>query len=500
MPQLKFRKEVTKSLTFTAWSAKARSVLSVYKYEKFIDIPYETILESEYPRPEICDPEELNSKEEWIENYISIFREQEVDKENPMKRKDLNTLAEEEYENAVRAFEIWNEQVANLDNSEKECYSMILNSLDENLVVQHDVTIPKDIKYKSYHLFKKLYDDVNDVNEVNKSTKSTEWGNLSIKKEETVKDFSVRVRLMQTELMSLGIEKTETEVKHAFLQGCKQRPSLQSGVQMLLLTKVKEDENLESLASLLQSANEVIRNDSKRSFDKTRSNLNDQKILNVKNKKIVKGSDGQTWKNSLCYNCQCLGHYAKNCPQPNKRLKADQVKLTTEQQNTSSEVDSKVNIKITKVIEVVNGKLLKTTSSNVDDIIIDSGAERSVFKSVFPQLKDVSTGTNNIITFGNDESQRVQSIGTLGNMGKVLVCDKVTDNIVSASQLADSGRVLIITNSNLYVLKENSERIEFKRDDIEFIAKRENGLYKVNFEEGIKFMANGKPVDSKDVA
>ena len=132
-------------------------------------------------------------------------------------------------------------------------------------------------------------------------------------------------------------------------------------------------------------------------------------------------------------------------------------------------------------------------------VILDSGAEISVFGKVHPEMENISTSVANTLVYGNNESVKVDNMADIGRLKNVRVCRKNADNILSLSQLTELGFNILMTDKGIYVLK-HDQQIQLSRKNIVMVGEREGGLYTMSTVDLINYLKHGikQPLDSDD--
>jgi hypothetical protein len=132
-------------------------------------------------------------------------------------------------------------------------------------------------------------------------------------------------------------------------------------------------------------------------------------------------------------------------------------------------------------------------------VILDSGAEISVFGKVHPEMDNISTSVANTLVYGNNESVKVDNMADIGRLKNVRVCRKNADNILSLSQLTELGFNILMTDKGIYVLK-HDQQIQLSRENIVMVGEREGGLYTMSTVDLINYLKHGikQPLDSDD--
>ena len=248
-----------------------------------------------------------------------------------------------------------------------------------------------------------------------------------------------------------------------------------------------------------------------------------RKILGVK-VNDSKSNDGYTRydnSNVKCYNCNKMGHYARDCRLPPKnkkktttknsnkndkrRLKKQVQSIIKSIQDDKSDDDDeeeveepkkktktkaggsrvKVNV-ITKrrrsplpinSVRRVNGPSMFNEADN-PDVVLDSGASATVFTKVHPLMKDVQTNIRTELVFAGGEVGAVDATASLGDMNDIHCSAALAHECLSVSQLAAMGYTVVFDSEHAYILKPYSD-FNIKANDILMRAANVEGLYKL---------------------
>jgi len=175
-------------------------------------------------------------------------------------------------------------------------------------------------------------------------------------------------------------------------------------------------------------------------------------------------------KDIVCYHCGEKGHKKNKCPQIKKP------KLS----------DDSLNINITKLSNGLDPAINKVTSSN-KQVVFDSGGEVTVFNNVYESMTNLKPSSSKLV-FGNSQSAQVESVASIGYLDNVHICTGCNEDILSMSQMADTGRITIITSCRMYTLKAGV-KLDINEKDIELTADRDGGLYKANTMDVIQVLS-----------
>ena len=286
-------------------------------------------------------------------------------------------------------------------DDEIKCFALLISGLDRNLVIKYQIQmIPENIR-TPYTLWNIIRDDFLRIDDSTRLILTDRFDKMKYEFGETIREFSIRLRMSSNNLANINIIKTEGEVKTRFLSGL----AMHEAFIPVLSSAFEYDQalTLEELAARLNSSCEIMRISFKPKINKR---ARDEDIQPIKRRLLIN-------KNGIiCYYCNKPGHISREC-----RIKKDDIKtgnykkpnyaktnhrkVTTttnsvqEDDNSSGNIDDnekiinknttnkkkplgRVNIKVTKVL---NSKIIsEQLNSEKVEIILDSGAETTVLK------------------------------------------------------------------------------------------------------------------------
>jgi hypothetical protein len=199
-----------------------------------------------------------------------------------------------------------------------------------------------------------------------------------------------------------------------------------------------------------------------------------------------------------CFNCDKLGHFARDCrkkkievktnvskvnPKGNKVKKVKVTKVTEKEESENSSDEELISINMTRIEETMDFNIGVTKDP---DIILDNGAEVTVVNHIPNEMEITNPKPNRSLIYGNNLKSKIEKIGSIGEINNVQFCPHNTDNILSLSQIADMGRNIVVTKDKCYILKPGTT-LTFKKKDIEISGDRNGGLYKTKLDTVIKF-------------
>jgi hypothetical protein len=253
------------------------------------------------------------------------------------------------------------------------------------------------------------------------------------------------------------------------------------------------------------------------------TNYKKRKVLNVEVENYGKtsGYRSRDTSNVKCYNCNRLGHYARDCKVKTKAKKFTRKGFKTDKPKFKRQVHSisfaedvnEPNEEEEKQVEIPKKKVKKTGSrvkinvilkkkksqvpinsvkarsvygvtiprfKNTDnpDMILDSGAQTTVLTRYHPLMSDLDSSSKNELIFAGGQVATVDATGNLGNMKDIHCSSALNHEVLSVSQLTKLGFTVVFDSANAYVLKENVN-IRIKSTDIIMNAPMVEGLYKL---------------------
>jgi hypothetical protein len=495
-------------IAYEAWALRFSMLMRTLNLEIFLTETSVFISARENPRPvEIIANtlERPNAVPEWVQPYIAanaivaavrLPGETQVNANVRVTRE--GAIAALDALNALRllALDAWKVYFKALETREDECWTTITFALDDDLLLKYKnglngkaITHPSDI-------WKLMHDDFHRNDVQSRADLSQQFDNLTIEKGESFENFGIRIRQLSTQMLASGSVKTEEEIKQAFYSGSKVRTKALMSLNSVFSSD-DVSKNLEHISKKVQTMDKTFA--AKMIPTQSSNSISSHKVLSSKfkksrNDKMAKKSGGGTGKSGTktdkshieCFKCHEKGHYANQCP--NSKESNDN---EDESKAKRMKGDSKVKINVTRVIFgdvselILNNKVsssIKLSDSiekaqDEEQFVFDSGAESSVIKSVHQKMSDLVSVRNVTLEFGNGSKIPVTRKGTIGNVENVYINSSVNDNILSITSICDAGRVVVITDSFLYVLKSGAVP-EFNGKDIELRVPRIGNLYK----------------------
>ena len=236
-----------------------------------------------------------------------------------------------------------------------------------------------------------------------------------------------------------------------------------------------------------------------------------------KDRNKTRGGD-QNWKEPVCWHCGDK-HTIKECaikksgkPQTpagvaakeafkanrkdrqfskNKRKKNDEDEESEKKKKSKAKDDNMIEISSSPSTNDVNSVTISSVDLPVESnsafnsvwkfIPIDSGAQVTTMPVAHPKLSN-RRSTDQILSFGNHSTAKVECIGDLGEIRDIMV-NKDTKPLLSMAKLCKDNKIpIVVTADTMYLLKPDS-RPRILESDILMLAPLKDGLYKANFAE-----------------
>ena len=126
-------------------------------------------------------------------------------------------------------------------------------------------------------------------------------------------------------------------------------------------------------------------------------------------------------------------------------------------------------------------------------MIMDSGSESTVLKQIYPGILEGARSSNITLIYGDGVHDKPLAVGKIGGLEEVVVSKKITDNILSLSQMADLGYTTVITSDKMYLLKPGFELV-LKKRKVAITGTRVGNLYKCDIMDVNNVLKN-LPID-----
>jgi hypothetical protein len=123
------------------------------------------------------------------------------------------------------------------------------------------------------------------------------------------------------------------------------------------------------------------------------------------------------------------------------------------------------------------------------DVMIDSGANSTVFTKIHPLMDNVKRNTKAELVFAGGEVGIVDATGSIGEMKEIHCSSALAHEIMSVSQLTEIGYTLVFDSSNAYVLKKGTV-FEINNEDILMQGVNHEGLYKIPLHTIVQSLIN----------
>ena len=155
-------------------------------------------------------------------------------------------------------------------------------------------------------------------------------------------------------------------------------------------------------------------------------------------------------------------------------MKKERLKQSNPKQN-------QLSLKLTSVLKVsVNDREYDYPIGMRNDdktMIMDSGSESTVLKQIYHGILEGARSSNITLIYGDGVHDKPLAVGKIGGLEEVVVSKKITDNILSLSQMADLGYTTVITSDKMYLLKPGFELV-LKQRKVAITGTRIGNLYK----------------------
>ena len=398
-------------------------------------------------------------------------------------------------------------KIVKFRKDEAKCYAFLVAALEESLVIKYQIDMLIAPNNTPHNLWRIIHEDFMRFDEATRLILTERFNSLKFNNNETIREFAIRIRVCSNNLQNIGIIKTEGDIKSAFLSGL----NLAKQFKHLLPSAFTYDQTfpLETLAAKLQSASEIMGIDQFQTVSFKNTKRPRDEIVNPQAKRHLLGLKSN--KNDIeCFYCHQHGHISRECRIKKRDIKngnnRDQHKhrkvvRTSTSSSTAGETSinngdfganinktevnkrkrptpAKINIRVTKMMsnkKSMNANRIGMVSENVQ-IILDTGAETTVLKEDYGILSDIKNESMTLI-YGNNEQDITEKSGSIGFLEDIAISNKVSDNILSLSQMADIGHVSIITADGIYIMKPQSQ-FEIIGEEVALFGHRFGNLYK----------------------
>ena len=486
---------------FQSWKIHITSQLRVLKFLPYIKDPY----------PLIPAPKDHLTRDQ----FLQLFEEIPPDVEDIDIDEEIDELIKHQDEEVVK----WEAECQQERDHRFEAASYILLALDRNLTRKIDAKNPQAIS-DPLLLWKLLCEEFEQLDEATHTLISDELQNLKVSDFKTVTDYALKMRYLNTRLMDFHTEMSEKRLISIFTQRISAVTIWQHLVNGIRL-QINITPTLEQVAELvhntgvcsniIKSDGSPVRNSESTTKTKVLKVNKGQSTKNKNKKNMKKKPKGKQQLDITCFGCGKRGHYKRDCrskhlwkayaKQQQSESSANAVSAESEdspppakRQKTAGK-DARVDIQV-NVIRAGSITSHVNVIKNTSKVIIDSGAEISVFGKIHHSMSDIIAAKNQLLIYGNGEKARVEKLASIGRMENVHICAKNADNIASISQLTDMGFNVLITDSFLYVMKATTA-IPINARDVVLMAERDGGLYTVHTDTFVN--AIGASDESPDI-
>jgi len=408
---------------------------------------------------------------------------------------------------------------------QEQCMAVLSESLDPDLsTIYIDFTVPRT----SYVIINQITSQYCRADNVTKSMINDEYDRLSIEGI-SFDEYVEQLMIVCSRLSGVGTVVTENQKIVKMLNTLfAHRYGIWSQVQAQINPTTM---SFDQAKSIIESYVQLQEKRNKNKSHETKK----RKILNVN----VSGSDGsdkpkRDLSNIKCYNCNKMGHYARDCRSPPRKGKKNNKGSSTksnqslkkqihailksikeeEAENEQEEEKpakkkakfeaggSKVKVNVVikrkrspvpvhsvKYARMSSTELQRFDETDNPDVMIDSGANSTVFTKVHPLMDNVKRNTKAELVFAGGEVGIVDATGSIGEMKEIHCSSALAHEIMSVSQLTEMGYTLVFDSNNAFVLKKEAV-FEINNEDILMQGVNEDGLYKIPLHTIVQSLIN----------
>lgn len=489
-----------KNIKVTAWKNKLISYAQVYQLYDIMFKPDEPLI--------FNGPKNDEEFEDYYQN--SDLTDDEL---------------KEKYSSYCQKWKDYNKNVQAKEELQAKAKAVLMTALDDNL----NCTFV-DGKQDCYEIIQSLLSSLLRGDNVARAMLLNDFAVFSM----VNKDFDTyceELNFICNRLAGFGIVKTEMEkVSKVMTNLLDAKYYIWNQVQLQI--KLDGSMTFDEAINIIKSY--ILLMDNKKSQS---SSYNKKKILNsaiiggkksdVKpyNKKKFNSKPSFNMSNVKCYNCGKMGHYAKNCKSKSAIKKYDHDRKSKkvmevkkkELSSDSSDSDSnssddkgksvtitkkkssnKGKVKVSTITVVRGGRIPINASRPVTStfkegenpvMILDSGAQSTVFSKVHPVMDNLISNRNIDLVFAGGESVKVEATGDIGEVSGIHCSSSLTNECISVSQLAKLGYVVIFDHDAAYILKRGVD-VDVRKSNILLTAKASNGLYNIHMNDFIQTFIN----------
>ncbi|XP_074355854.1 uncharacterized protein LOC141695493 [Apium graveolens] len=190
------------------------------------------------------------------------------------------------------------------DNTDKVALAMIYQGISEEILLS---LADKDTAKEAWEAIKTLCQGAERVKAAKIQTLKSEFEAMTMKDDETIDDFHMKMNGIVTNIRALGEKMDESYTVKKFLRAERVKGKIETKESRLLLTEEEWAKREKANGKLLLTREEWL------------------KWTNKEGSSGFKGKAGRPDKSTIkCYNCNIYGHYAAECRRPKKNREARQ--------------------------------------------------------------------------------------------------------------------------------------------------------------------------------
>jgi hypothetical protein len=287
--------------------------------------------------------------------------------------------------------------------------------------------------------------------------KRQEFGNLKIADNELAEDFALRVRSLAFEISIIDGTRavTDADMVQQFNSGISSNPVY----QQVFIGSTSTFSNQPNVEEAAKQYTNYCR-------------MTGAKPISGNSKKLLRigSSDGNNRKGKLvCWHCGESGHSASvhgkgvDLPykpadwKPRREMRAGDMRKrsskSAKKDDGKVKKSSKKSFKI-QTIRLAKGsgsKMILQMSSNDDQVLFDSGAEVTAFRSEPDGLEITHEDPHRTLIFGNNQTSKVLRVGALGGLKDIHISDDLSENVISVARLCRQGYKVVFAKDDMYL-------------------------------------------------